>query len=100
MVLATVTTDSVPGCEADKTYGLVWACVPVDAGHPDLAGAVEHAREMIEADADKMADPGHAAAIVGLRLALTDTQAIAYGTAVRPGSMSPRSGRVGETRSV
>ena len=84
MVLATVTTDSVPGYDADKTYGLVRAHVSVDTDHPDLAAAVEHARKMIEADADGMADPGKAAAIVGLRLALTDTQAVAYGTAVRP----------------
>ena len=94
MVLATVTTDSVPGYEADKTYGLVWACVPVGADHPDLAAAMEHARKMIEADADAMADPGKAAAIVGLRLALTDTQAVAYGTAVRPGPTGQRQARV------
>ena len=96
MVLATVTTDSVPGYEADKTYGLVWAHVSIDADHPDLAVAVGHARKMIETDADAMAGPGKAAAIVGLRLALTDTQAIAYGTAVRPRLV--RSGRAGKPR--
>ena len=85
MVLATVTTDSVPGYEADKTYGLVKACVDMekDCGG-DMAAAVDLAITMIEADADAMADPGKAAAIVGLRLALTDKQAVAYGAAVRP----------------
>lgn len=86
MFMIVTTTDSIPGHKIAETYGLVWAHISVDADHPDLAAAVKRARKMIEAEADAFRrGSSRAAAIIGLRLALTDTQVIAYGTAVKLG---------------
>lgn len=97
-----VTTDSLHG------YGIVASCGPVtasaavevdpDAGREDKEAAWDAASERAIDGIDKAADrrvggsignaaysTGHAFAIVGLRLALTDTQVVAYGTVVKPG---------------
>ena len=93
-----VTTDSLHGYGTVASCGPVTASAAVDAGREDKEAAWEAASERAIDKLDKAADrlvggsignaaysTGHAFAIVGLRLAPTDTQVIAYGAAVKLG---------------
>ena len=102
LATAIVTTDSIPGHGIAGYYGPVMASAVVDvdpdAGMEDREAAweaaLERAVDKLDAAADRLVgasfgnaaySTGRAFATVGLRFALTDTQVIAYGTAVKLG---------------